>query len=108
MTRHLAILLGLDREGSVEDREELFFSVRVFIESVAADEPTLLVFEDIHWADRSLLDLIELLAARLRNLPVLILDPREAGAARLEAGLGRRPPRLLGPAARAAQPRGVA
>ncbi len=73
VTRHLAILLGLDREGSVEDREELFFSVRVFIESVAADKPTLLVFEDIHWADRSLLDLIELLAARLRNLPVLIL-----------------------------------
>ena len=33
----------------------------------------MLVFEDIHWADRSLLDLIELLAARLRNLPVFIL-----------------------------------
>ena len=35
VTRHLAILLGLDPEGSVDDREELFFSVRVFIESVA-------------------------------------------------------------------------
>jgi predicted ATPase len=33
----------------------------------------LLVFEDIHWADRGLLDLIELLAARLRDLPVLLL-----------------------------------
>jgi len=73
VTRHLAILLGFDREGSVDDREELFFSVRVFIEAVAADGPTVLVFEDIHWADRSLLDLIELLAARLRNLPVFIL-----------------------------------
>jgi class 3 adenylate cyclase len=73
VTRHLAILLGLDREGSVDDREELFFSVRVFIEAVAADGPTVLVFEDIHWADRSLLDLIELLAARLRDLPVFIL-----------------------------------
>jgi class 3 adenylate cyclase len=73
VTRHLAILLGLDQEGSVDDREELFFSVRVFIEAVAADRPTLLVFEDIHWADRSLLDLIELLAARLRDLPVLVM-----------------------------------
>ena len=73
VTRHLAILLGFDREGSVDDREELFFSVRVFIEAVAADGPTVLVFEDIHWADRSLLDLIELLAARLRDLPVFIL-----------------------------------
>jgi class 3 adenylate cyclase len=73
VARHLAILLGLDPEGSVDDREELFFSVRVFIESVAREQPTMLVLEDIHWADRSLLDLVELLAARLRDLPVLIL-----------------------------------
>src|SRR5205823_839950 len=73
VTRHLAILLGLDPEGSVDDREELFFSVRVFIESVAREQPTVLVLEDIHWADRSLLDLVELLGARLRDLPVLIL-----------------------------------
>ncbi len=71
---HLAILLGLDPEGSVGDREELFFSVRVFIESVARDRPLLLVFEDIHWADRGLLDLIELLAARLRDLPIMLLS----------------------------------
>jgi class 3 adenylate cyclase len=69
----LAILLGLDPEGSVDDREELFFSVRCFIEAVAREQPTMLVFEDIHWADRSLLDLIELLAARLRDIPVLLL-----------------------------------
>src|SRR3954471_24829448 len=73
VARHLAILLGLDPEGSVDDREELFFSVRVFIESVARDRPLLLVFEDIHWADRGLLDLIELLAARLRDLPIMLL-----------------------------------
>ncbi len=73
VTSHLAILLGLDPEGSVEDREELFFSVRRFIEAVARDQPTTLVFEDIHWADRSLLDLIELMAARLRDLPILLL-----------------------------------
>jgi class 3 adenylate cyclase/tetratricopeptide (TPR) repeat protein len=70
---HLAIMLGLDRESSVSDRETLFFSVRRFIEAVAGDRPTMLVFEDVHWADRSLLDLIELLAARLRDLPVLLL-----------------------------------
>jgi predicted ATPase len=47
--------------------------VRVFIESVARDQPLVLVLEDIHWADRSLLDLIELLAARLRDLPIMLL-----------------------------------
>src|SRR5207249_802272 len=33
----------------------------------------MLIFEDVHWADPSLLDLIELLAARLRDLPILLL-----------------------------------
>ncbi len=73
VTQHLAILLGLDPAGSVEDREELFFSVRCFIEAVAREQPMMFVLEDIHWADRGLLDLVELLAARLRDLPVLLL-----------------------------------
>src|ERR687887_569147 len=88
VARHLAILLGLDPEGSVDDREELFFSVRVFIESIAREQPTMFVLEDIHWADRSLLDLVELLAARLRDLPVLILPRRELLAARPAWGGG--------------------
>jgi predicted ATPase len=45
----------------------------VFIEAGARDEATAFVFEDIHWADAALLDLIELLAARLQELPVLLL-----------------------------------
>jgi class 3 adenylate cyclase len=93
ISHHLAILLGLDPEGSVADRETLFFSVRVFIEAVAKDRPTLLVFEDVHWAEASLLDLIELLAARLRDLPILLLalarpdllDPRPAWGGGLPA-----------------------
>jgi class 3 adenylate cyclase len=70
---HLALLIGLDRSVEVADRETLFFSVRVFIEAVARNRPTLLVFEDLHWADESLRDLVELLAARLRDLRLLIL-----------------------------------
>jgi class 3 adenylate cyclase len=70
---HLSILLGLDPGESVPDRETLFFSVRGFIEAVAAEQPTLLVFEDLHWADPSLLDLVEMLSARLRDVPVLVL-----------------------------------
>ncbi len=70
---HLAILLGLDPNARVADRETLFFSVRCFIEAVARDQPTLLVFEDAHWADPGLLDLIEQLAGRLHDLPVMLL-----------------------------------
>src|SRR5437868_1105012 len=70
---HLAILIGLDSTTPVADREALFFSIRCFIEAVARDQPTLLVFEDLHWADSSLLDLVELLGSRLRDLPIMIL-----------------------------------
>jgi class 3 adenylate cyclase len=70
---HLAVLIGFVPEHEVTDRESLFFSVRCFVEAVASDRPTLLVFEDIHWADQNMLDLIELLAALLHDLPILLL-----------------------------------
>jgi class 3 adenylate cyclase len=73
VTEHLGVLLGLDPATSVPDRESLFFSIRSFVEAVAADQPTMFVFEDLHWGDEALLDLVELLAARLRDLPVLVL-----------------------------------
>jgi predicted ATPase len=71
--RHLAILLGLDQEGTIADRDTLFFSIRDFLEAVAAEQPTMLVFEDLNWADEALLDLVGKLAARLRDVPVLVL-----------------------------------
>jgi class 3 adenylate cyclase len=70
---NLAILLGFETETTAPDRDSLFQSVRVFIEAGARDEATAFVFEDIHWADSALLDLIELLAAHLHDLPVLLL-----------------------------------
>jgi class 3 adenylate cyclase len=70
---HLGLMIGLDRDSAVADRETLFFSVRCFIEAVARDRPMAFIFEDVHWADRNLLDLVELLAARLHDLPILLL-----------------------------------
>jgi class 3 adenylate cyclase len=70
---HIAILLGFETKATTPDRDSLFQSVRIFIEAGARDEATAFVFEDIHWADPALLDLIELLAARLHDLPILIL-----------------------------------
>ena len=70
---HLALLIGLGENGDVGDRETLFFSARILVESLATEVPTLLLFEDIHWADASLLDLLETLAARVRDVPVLFL-----------------------------------
>ena len=68
----LALLLGFSTEATV-DREGLFFAARHFVEGVARERPTMLVFEDIHWADSSLLDLIEVLSARTEDAPVLFV-----------------------------------
>ncbi|MBA2384537.1 MAG: AAA family ATPase [Actinobacteria bacterium] len=70
---NLAMLIGLDGGRNVSDRETLFFSARVLVEALAAREPILLLFEDIHWADGSLLDLLETLATRTREAPLLLL-----------------------------------
>ena len=69
---HLALLIGLGGDR-VADRQPLFFSARRFVEALASRQPLLLVFEDIHWADASQLDLLESLASRVRDVPVMFL-----------------------------------
>jgi class 3 adenylate cyclase/tetratricopeptide (TPR) repeat protein len=74
--RHLRPLVGLDapplasREGGLV---EAFAAWRRFFEAVAVDRPTVLVFEDVHWADDALLDFIELLAERAGAVPLLVV-----------------------------------
>jgi class 3 adenylate cyclase len=70
---NLGTLLGLEGGGAATDREALFFSARVLVEAVAMQGPTLLLYEDIHWADESLLDLLETFAQRVREVPVMFV-----------------------------------
>jgi class 3 adenylate cyclase/tetratricopeptide (TPR) repeat protein len=69
---HLALLAGLGTER-VADRQPLFFSARRFVEQLAIKQPVLMVFEDIHWSDPSQFDLMESLASRVREAPVMYL-----------------------------------
>ncbi|HEY6068838.1 MAG TPA: AAA family ATPase, partial [Gaiellaceae bacterium] len=71
---HVAMLIGVG-EGSSGDRQSLFFSARRLVEGLATERPTVLVFEDIHWADAGMLDLLETLASRVRDVPLLMLAP---------------------------------
>src|SRR5258706_3746488 len=88
---HLGVIVGVDAGSDAADREALFTSVREFLEAVAREQPTILVFEDMHWANPNLLDLIELLALRLHGLPLLqvtlarseLLDTRESWGTRI-------------------------
>jgi class 3 adenylate cyclase/tetratricopeptide (TPR) repeat protein len=52
---------------------ELSWAALCWAEQLADAQPLVLVFEDIHWADEPLLDVIEHLARSLRDVPVLIV-----------------------------------
>jgi class 3 adenylate cyclase len=69
---HLSIVARLT-EDRVEEREDLFASVQRFLEALAREQPTLLVLEDLQWADQSLLELVGSLAMRLTDAPLLTL-----------------------------------
>jgi class 3 adenylate cyclase len=70
---HIGMLIGVGTEGGVGDRQTLFFSARRLIEALALKQPLVLVFEDIHLSSASMLDLLEMLASRVRDVPLLLL-----------------------------------
>lgn len=70
---HLALMTAIGETSATGDQQALFRSACIFIEGVSRSTPHLLLFEDLHWADASLQDLVEALAARVRDVPVLIL-----------------------------------
>jgi tetratricopeptide (TPR) repeat protein len=69
----LRFLLALTDERPSGGREELFAAWRLFFERIADQGTTVLVFEDIHWADAGLLDFIETLLEWSRAHPILVI-----------------------------------
>ena len=68
----LATLLGRG-ETTEFDRDELFAAWRRFFERISERTPVVLVFEDLQWADPSLIDFIEYMATWSRTQPIFIL-----------------------------------
>jgi class 3 adenylate cyclase/tetratricopeptide (TPR) repeat protein len=52
---------------------ETFWAVRKLLEALAARQPLIAVFEDIHWAEPTFLDLLEYLVEWMRGVPVMLL-----------------------------------
>jgi len=72
----LVQLLGMEpRDGgsATGDQENLFSAWRLFFERLADLGPTILVFEDLHWADAALIDFIDYLLEWARDRPIFIL-----------------------------------
>ena len=74
VARHLRPLVGLGSDDLSEDtRGEAFAAWRRFIEAIAESGPTVLVFEDLHWADDGLLDFVDNLVDWVDGVPLLVL-----------------------------------
>src|SRR5436190_12223662 len=52
---------------------ETFWAVRRLFEELARERPLVVVLEDVHWAEPTLLDLLEYLAGWIHDAPVLLL-----------------------------------
>jgi len=64
-------LLGLP--GSPLSTEDAESAWRRFLLALASRGPTVLVFEDLHWADDRMLRFVELIGATVRDVPLLVV-----------------------------------
>jgi class 3 adenylate cyclase/tetratricopeptide (TPR) repeat protein len=73
--RHLRPLVGLTAEADPGEgrRAEAFAAWRRFFEAMAERTPTVLVFEDMQWADEGLLEFLDGLVERVTAVPLLVI-----------------------------------
>jgi predicted ATPase len=78
---YLAALLSIPPEAGYDiirdipemQRQRTLDALKTFIDGLASEKPLILVWEDLHWADRSTLDFLEQLVRAIVSLPVLLL-----------------------------------
>ncbi len=79
--------------GRAPERDEQFTAWRRFLELMAGQRPTVLVVEDLHWADPAMLAFLDELEANAASVPLLVLGTTrpEARPPRVEGGPDRAP-----------------
>jgi class 3 adenylate cyclase/tetratricopeptide (TPR) repeat protein len=80
---YLAVLLALDVPSELQPRvqyldshamgAQIFRAVWLLVDRLARQRPLALVFEDVHWADRSSTELMEHLVPLIEQVPLLII-----------------------------------
>jgi class 3 adenylate cyclase/tetratricopeptide (TPR) repeat protein len=73
---HLLALIGLGSESELggDQRAQAFAAWRGYFEAMAEQRPLVLVVEDIHWADESLLDFLDELVDWVSEVPLLVVS----------------------------------
>lgn len=71
---HLALLLPeLGAPAAESDRATIFESIRCALSHLGAEEPAVVVLDDLQWSDDTTLELLAALAEPLRQMPVLVI-----------------------------------
>jgi class 3 adenylate cyclase len=63
----------LGDEELVTSSEEIAWAFRKLLEAVASERPLVCVFDDVHWGEKTFLDLVEHVADLSRDAPILLL-----------------------------------
>ncbi|HYX84861.1 MAG TPA: adenylate/guanylate cyclase domain-containing protein [Gaiellales bacterium] len=73
--RNLLSMIGVGSTASLagDDRAEAFAAWRRFFEHMAEHRASVFVFEDLHWADASLLEFIDHLVTWTEGLPLMVI-----------------------------------
>ncbi len=71
LRQRLSPLVGAGGEPAAQ--EESFTAWRRFLDGLAAKDPAVLVFEDLHWADNAMLSFLEYLADWSQDVPLMLL-----------------------------------
>ncbi len=72
---HLRLLVGLTTSSDMsgDRRAESFAAWRRFFEALAEQNPLVLIFDDLHWADDNLLDFVDHLVDWASSVPILVV-----------------------------------
>ncbi|HEU5216083.1 MAG TPA: adenylate/guanylate cyclase domain-containing protein [Gaiellaceae bacterium] len=68
-----AIHALLGEEELATSSEEIAWAFRKALETTAAEQPLICVFDDLHWGEETFLDLVEHVADLSRDAPILLL-----------------------------------
>jgi predicted ATPase/class 3 adenylate cyclase len=82
------IAAAIGRSDAPVTAEEAFWATRRLFETLAKQRPLVVVFEDIHWAEPTFLDLIEHVAEWSRDAPILLICPARPDLLEIRPGWG--------------------
>jgi tetratricopeptide (TPR) repeat protein len=71
IVKRVEAAIGLSE--SVVPTEEIFWGVRKLLEAIAQPQPLIVVIDDLHWAEPTMLDLVEHVADWSHEAPILLV-----------------------------------